>query len=71
MLTLQINGQVRTVDVPTPANLAQVLAKLEIQPDRVAVELDGDIASKATWETTAVVQNARLEIVHFVGGGSF
>jgi len=35
----------------------------------VAVELDRRIVKQAQWSGTVVEPGARIEIVHFVGGG--
>jgi len=69
MLTLQINGQSRTLDIQPGANLDEVLEALNIKADRVAVERNGIIAPRSSWPTTAIATGDRLEIVHFVGGG--
>jgi len=37
--------------------------------DRVAVELNREIVSRAQWSGTQLKDGDRLEIVHFVGGG--
>ena len=68
-MTLQINGQTRDLELPTPATLDQVLQKLNLKPDRIAVERNGTIVAKQSWLTTEVASGDRLEIVHFVGGG--
>ncbi|HVZ61062.1 MAG TPA: sulfur carrier protein ThiS [Terriglobales bacterium] len=50
--------------------LSTLLAQLGIKSDRVAVELNGEIASRTRWETIVLNEGDRLEIVHFVGGGA-
>ena len=70
MLELQINGQARTLELDAPTTMHAVLAALELKADRVAVEQNGAIVGRARWESTAVQGGDRLEIVHFVGGGS-
>ena len=62
-----VNGEKRRV--PTGLTLPGLLAHLEIDLGRVAVELDRQIVRKAEWETTAIRGGAQLEIVWFVGGG--
>ena len=68
-MTLQINGQARDLDLPSPTTLDQVLHKLDLKADRIAVELNGTIIPRPSWPTTEVTPGNRLEIVHFVGGG--
>ena len=41
-----------------------------MKPDRVAVELNRDIVQRDRWTETLLKDGDRLEIVHFVGGGS-
>jgi len=70
-LTIQLNGQRRTVaDLPSPSTLTLLIQALGLKPDRIAVELNGEIVSRTTWPQTQVSEGDRLEIVHFVGGGT-
>jgi thiamine biosynthesis protein ThiS len=68
-MTLTINGESR--DFPDGLNLAALISQLGTKPDRVAVELNLEIVPRDKWEVTALNNGDRLEIVHFVGGGSF
>ena len=70
MLTLQINGQPKDIDLAQPAKLSDLLEHLEIKLDRVAVEHNGNIAPRASWNALLLTSGDRLEIVHFVGGGA-
>jgi len=70
-LSLTINGQSRTFSNLEPdATLAEVIAALNLKGDRIAVEHNGEIAPRASWAEVLVGAGARLEVVHFVGGGS-
>jgi thiamine biosynthesis protein ThiS len=66
-ITLEINGELRTV--PPPDNLQALLTHLGIEPDRVAVELNRRIVRRGAWASTPVAESDRIEIVQFVGGG--
>ncbi len=69
-LCLVVNGQQRTLDgMDSPALLTAVLERLELRADRIAVELNGDIAPRAKWAELTVADRDRIEVVHFVGGG--
>jgi thiamine biosynthesis protein ThiS len=46
-----------------------LLRSLEIDPERVAIELDRRILKQPRWETTELRDGAMVEIVQFVGGG--
>lgn len=67
-MQLQINGKSRTFEAPL--TLAQLLEKLGMKPGRVAIELNRAIVSREKWASTQLNQDDKLEIVHFVGGGS-
>jgi thiamine biosynthesis protein ThiS len=67
-MKLQINGEEKTFD--PPLTLAGLVEKLSMKPDRVAVELNREIAPRNTWSETSLNDGDQLEIVHFVGGGS-
>ena len=69
-MTLQINGQTRSFPEPAPSTLDQVIQQLGMKADRVAVERNGEIVPRTEWTGTAVQSGDRLEVVHFVGGGS-
>lgn len=67
-MTLQINGEPR--EVPSGLTVAGLVAHLGMKSDRVAVELNLEIVPRANWEATHLKDGDKLEIVHFVGGGS-
>ena len=65
---LHINGEQR--DFPDGLTVAALVAQLGMKLDRVAVELNLEIVSRAQWETTTLKNGDKLEVVHFVGGGN-
>jgi sulfur carrier protein len=70
---LHINGEARSFAEPAPPaefTLAFLVESLNMKADRVAVELNREIASRERWPRTILKDGDRLEIVHFVGGGS-
>jgi sulfur carrier protein len=68
-MKLQINGEERAF--PEGAlTLAALIESFQMKPDRVAVELNRDIVQRDRWPETPLKDGDRLEIVHFVGGGS-
>jgi sulfur carrier protein len=69
--TLVINGQSRDfAALIPPASLEQVVAELNLKGDRVAIEHNGSIVQRVQWPHTTIASGDRLEVVHFVGGGS-
>ena len=72
-MRLHINGEERAFADPSPPadfTLAGLVEALEMKSDRVAVELNRDIVPRDRWPLTLLKDGDRLEIVHFVGGGS-
>ncbi|HVM94435.1 MAG TPA: sulfur carrier protein ThiS [Terriglobales bacterium] len=65
-MTLTINGESRTTAAQT---LTELVSELGMKPDRVAIELNRDIAPRDRWPQTKLKDGDQLEIVHFVGGG--
>ncbi|MFY9790663.1 MAG: sulfur carrier protein ThiS [Candidatus Sulfotelmatobacter sp.] len=71
-MNLQINGEARTFPDPAPPaqfTLSSLIESLNMKSDRVAVELNREIAPRDSWTQTILKDGDRLEIVHFVGGG--
>jgi sulfur carrier protein len=65
-----LNGQSREFAQLAPgANLQDLIAELGLKGDRVAIEHNGNIVSRAEWADARLAEGDRLEIVHFVGGG--
>ena len=67
-MILHINGEPR--EFPDGLTLAALVQHLGMKADRVAVELNLEIVSRASWEQTQLKDGDKLEIVHFVGGGN-
>ena len=66
-MNITINGEAASIEA---LSVQDYLLLLGIDPRRVAVELNLDILPKAAYPDTALKEGDRLEIVHFVGGGS-
>ena len=64
--TITLNGDPRRTHAATIADLVR---ELELAPEKVAVERNGEIVPRSTLEDTPLAEGDRLEIVHFVGGG--
>lgn len=65
-ISITLNGEMRWTSVRTIADLVRELA---LDPAKVAVERNAEIAPRSTLEDAALVNGDVLEIVHFVGGG--
>jgi sulfur carrier protein len=72
-MNLQINGEARSFADPAPPTnftLAALIESLSMKSDRVAVELNREIAPRDRWPQIILKDGDHLEVVHFVGGGS-
>jgi thiamine biosynthesis protein ThiS len=67
-VTIQVNGEARGVS--GGMTVAGLLRELDIQPDRVAVELNLEIVDRQAFETRRLQEGDRLEILSFIGGGT-
>jgi thiamine biosynthesis protein ThiS len=63
-----LNGQER--EFSQPLTLAALVQELGMKPDRVAVELNRNLAPRDQWPAIHLQEGDRLEVVHFVGGGT-
>lgn len=66
-MNVTINGEQRPLADGT--TIRQLLEELQIPQTRVAVEINLDIAPKASYAERTLQDGDRIEIVHFVGGG--
>jgi len=62
-----VNG--RPHDAPAGTTVSELLDRLELPADRVAVELDREIVRQGRRETATIHAGSSVEIVEFVGGG--
>lgn len=67
-MKIVINGEDR--EFASVASLSDLLTQLGMKPDRVAVELNRELVPRDRWQSTQLGDGDKLEIVHFVGGGS-
>ena len=67
LLRITLNGD--PFDVEHPLTVAELLARLAIDPHRVAVEHNLKIIRRQTFSDAIVQEGDTVEIVNFVGGG--
>ena len=66
-VTIQLNGE--AFDAPGPLSVTRLLAALDVDPRRVAVEHNRRVVRKAAYDSTVVAAGDEVEVVNFVGGG--
>ena len=66
-ISIVLNGETRAARAGD--TISDLVRALDLDPERLAVELDRRIVKRAQWATTTLPAGATLEIVQFVGGG--
>ena len=64
---IQLNGD--TYEINHGTNLNELLNKLKIQKNKVAVEINGEIVERNKYQNLILNKDDKVEIVHFIGGG--
>lgn len=64
---MKVNGE--TVTLTQPVSLKEFLESSGFTTKRIAVERNGEIVPKQTYDSVMLTEADTLEIVHFVGGG--
>ena len=66
-MLLQVNGHPR--EVPAGLTITGLLEFLQIRTDRVAVEVNEEVVTRANHTATMLKAGDTIEVVTFVGGG--
>jgi len=66
-LTVTVNGN--QIVVAEGCGIDALIKSLELDPERVAVEVNRRIIRRANWDSTTISEGDKVEVVHFVGGG--
>ncbi len=67
MMQVLVNDE--THRLPLGATVADLVASLGLGPRRIAVEVNREIVTRATYAATVLRDGDTVEIIHFVGGG--
>ena len=65
-MRLIVNGEQHDV---AAGDLLGLLTALDLNPRKVAIELNLEIVPRSLYAQTALADGDRIEIVHFIGGG--
>lgn len=66
-MIIRVNGD--PLDIPSPVSVKALLARLDIDPRRVAVEHNLIVVKRDAFDRTTIAEGDEIEIVNFVGGG--
>jgi thiamine biosynthesis protein ThiS len=64
---ITLNGEPYALD--SPVSVGELLARLDVDRRRVAVEHNTIVVRRAAYDETVVNEGDEIEIVNFVGGG--
>ena len=67
-MTITLNGD--AYDLSGPLTVSELLARLDIDPRRVAVEHNLIVLKRPAFDHTTINAGDQIEIVNFVGGGA-
>ena len=67
-MRVYVNGEAQ--ELSSPISLAELITQLDLPAARIAVERNLAVVRRNDWSTTVLEDEDRIEIVHFVGGGS-
>ncbi len=66
-MNIIVNGEKK--ELSDQLNLQELLKKLDLPTERVAIELNKMVVRKKDWTETNIKDADKIEIIHFVGGG--
>ena len=67
-MQIQLNGEKK--EIPEGLTLLTLIQHLALAPERLAVEHNLEVVRRTVWADTPISDGDRIEIVHFVGGGT-
>jgi thiamine biosynthesis protein ThiS len=67
-MRITLNGEPR--EVASNLSVMSLLQDLNLQPDRVAVEINLNILDRSLFPSRILAEGDRIEIISFIGGGS-
>ena len=67
-MRVYVNGEPREFN--HQLTLDGLVTELDLPPARIAIELNRVVVRRKDWGATTLNDEDRIEIVHFVGGGS-
>ncbi|MBI5207953.1 MAG: sulfur carrier protein ThiS [Candidatus Firestonebacteria bacterium] len=67
MIKVILNGENRIIN--SNLTVSGLLKELELEARKVAIEVNLKVISKPAYDSTAINNADRIEIIHLVGGG--
>ncbi|MEW6236379.1 MAG: sulfur carrier protein ThiS [Candidatus Omnitrophota bacterium] len=67
-MNITVNG--KSIEIEENANILQLLSRLDLHPQRVAVEVNRAIVKRGAYDSHTLTKGDEIEILQFVGGGA-
>ncbi|MGB7325700.1 MAG: sulfur carrier protein ThiS [Rubripirellula sp.] len=67
MISITVNGT--AVEIQTSMSVKQLLETVDVPPNYLAVEVNGDVVPREDYAATTVSAGDDVEVVTLVGGG--
>jgi len=67
MITITVNG--KSVSLDAPMTISQLLDRVEVPPNYLAVEVNADVVPRELLDSAMVKDGDDIEVVTLVGGG--
>ncbi len=65
-----VNGEKFNLSsIEKPYVLDKLILHFALSPQRVAIELNGELIQRSAYSKTSIGENDTVEIIHYVGGG--
>lgn len=66
-MQIKVNGEIK--EVREGIKVGELLDELKIRDKTMAVAVDMNIVKKENWDSEVLHDSAKVEFLHFVGGG--
>lgn len=66
---MTVNGENFDMNTLSEGSLLALIKHMQLSPERVAVELNGDIVPRQAYGQARLSTGDIIEIIHYVGGG--
>jgi len=69
-MNIKVNGEVKEIKDGVSVTETLVIENVEM-PDMVSVQLNGEFVDRDKFAETILKENDEIEVLYFMGGGSF
>jgi sulfur carrier protein len=66
-MRVTVNGE--ATELPVGSTIADLIARLELEPRGIAVAVDGEVVTRRTWAERSLAEDETVEILSIAQGG--